>query len=263
MKRSAAPPSSKPKGCPAWMMTFGDCMSLLVCFFVMLIAFSDMESEKLSPMIGAMRGALGGVEQLEPFLIREDTPIVDADGLSQTPGEEQTLRFLTLEEMAEMVPQMIVEIRASSNTNPDGLPDRVLIRMIEDGLTIILQTKSLFIQGTADWENPKENRLWEGIAKLLAGHDNDILITAVLAQQTVVNSETSRSVWGLGVERAESVAGAMQTAMKADIQRFGTGVQIAGTDGTANTEAVLITILGERKVTDLRTIDKWPTGIWQ
>ena len=35
-----------PKGSPAWMATFSDLMNLLLCFFVMLFAMSDVNKQK-------------------------------------------------------------------------------------------------------------------------------------------------------------------------------------------------------------------------
>lgn len=263
MKSSRQQPQKKQAGCPAWMMTFGDCMSLLVCFFVMLIAFSNMQAEKLSAMIGAMSGALGGIAPIGKLEVSEHK--IQADGLTKVDGDAEKIRFLTLEEMSEMVPQMIAEIRASNQSEPDNWPDRVLIRMLEDGLTIILQTESLFIDGTADWANADDNALWNGLAKLLSGHDNPMLVTAILSRQTTVLSETWRSVWGLGVERAEAVAHVLQTAMQAEPTRFGTGVQIAHhQQDEALQNSVLITILGRNPIMDLRTgTTNHSIGEWQ
>ena len=36
-----------PAGAPAWMVTFADLMSLLVCFFVLIISFSIQDEQKL------------------------------------------------------------------------------------------------------------------------------------------------------------------------------------------------------------------------
>ena len=36
----------KAKGSPSWMTTFADLMSLLMCFFVMLLSYSEMDVEK-------------------------------------------------------------------------------------------------------------------------------------------------------------------------------------------------------------------------
>jgi chemotaxis protein MotB len=46
-------------GAPAWMVTFADLMSLLVCFFVLIISFSIMDDEKLQVVAGSMKDAFG------------------------------------------------------------------------------------------------------------------------------------------------------------------------------------------------------------
>ena len=44
---------------PAWVVTFGDLMSLLLCFFVLLLSFSNMDKQKFKEMAGAMEKAFG------------------------------------------------------------------------------------------------------------------------------------------------------------------------------------------------------------
>ncbi len=46
-------------GSPAWMATFADLMSLLMCFFVLLLAFSEMDLQKYKQVAGSMREAFG------------------------------------------------------------------------------------------------------------------------------------------------------------------------------------------------------------
>ena len=49
-----------PAGAPLWMCTFGDMMSLLLCFFILLFALSTMEIKKLIEASGSLRAAFGG-----------------------------------------------------------------------------------------------------------------------------------------------------------------------------------------------------------
>ena len=66
-----APPKKKEKKskrtpeslAPTWMLTLGDCISLLVTFFVLLISFSSMDEEKLMSVMGVFQGALGVVNK--------------------------------------------------------------------------------------------------------------------------------------------------------------------------------------------------------
>jgi len=42
-----------------WMVTYGDLMSLLLCFFVLLLSFSTISEKKVSQAIQSLQGALG------------------------------------------------------------------------------------------------------------------------------------------------------------------------------------------------------------
>lgn len=46
-------------GAPMWMATFGDLMSLLLTFFVLLLSFSTMNVEDFNEAMGSLQGALG------------------------------------------------------------------------------------------------------------------------------------------------------------------------------------------------------------
>ena len=47
------------EGAPAWVVTFGDLMSLLLCFFVLLLSFSEMDRNKYRIVSGSMKNAFG------------------------------------------------------------------------------------------------------------------------------------------------------------------------------------------------------------
>jgi len=44
---------------PAWLAAFGDLMSLLLCFFVLLLSMSTMNAVKVREAIGSFKGTLG------------------------------------------------------------------------------------------------------------------------------------------------------------------------------------------------------------
>lgn len=46
-------------GAPAWVMTFADLMSLLMCFFVLLLSFSELDRKKYKQVAGSMKAAFG------------------------------------------------------------------------------------------------------------------------------------------------------------------------------------------------------------
>jgi chemotaxis protein MotA len=57
--RPAVAKHAGPAGAPLWMVTFADLMSLLVCFFVLLISFSVPDTKKLKIVAGSIRDAFG------------------------------------------------------------------------------------------------------------------------------------------------------------------------------------------------------------
>ena len=51
-----------PKCLPGWLAAFGDLMSLLLCFFVLLLSMSTMDAKKVQEAIGSLAGALSVLE---------------------------------------------------------------------------------------------------------------------------------------------------------------------------------------------------------
>ena len=71
-----APSKEKETGAPAWVMTFADLMSLLMCFFVLLLAFSEMDVLKFKQIAGSMKAAFGVQREIKAKEIPKGTSIV-------------------------------------------------------------------------------------------------------------------------------------------------------------------------------------------
>ena len=63
-------------GVPAWVMTFADLMTLLMCFFVLLLAFSEMDVAKFKQLSGSMKDAFGVQSEIEVRTIPKGTSVV-------------------------------------------------------------------------------------------------------------------------------------------------------------------------------------------
>lgn len=78
-----------PKCMPEWLATFGDLMSLLLCFFVLLLSMSTMDAKKVKEAIGSLAGALsvleGGTQtEVSRERIQKATPIQKNEETAQT-----------------------------------------------------------------------------------------------------------------------------------------------------------------------------------
>ena len=61
-------PKCPPVGAPLWLATFADLMSLLMCFFVLLLSFATMDAKKFKKMADSMENAFG---------VQKDVPAYD------------------------------------------------------------------------------------------------------------------------------------------------------------------------------------------
>ena len=69
---SDPPPDEPPpceEGAPGWVVTFGDMMSLLLTFFILLLSFATMEKIKYKVLAGSIQTAFG-VQEVTPTFTR-------------------------------------------------------------------------------------------------------------------------------------------------------------------------------------------------
>lgn len=70
------PEEEAPAGLPAWLATFADLMSLLMCFFVLLLSFSEMDVQKYKQVAGSMKDAFGVQNEINVKDIPKGTSII-------------------------------------------------------------------------------------------------------------------------------------------------------------------------------------------
>ncbi len=64
------------EGLPPWLATFADLMSLLMCFFVLLLSFAEMDVLKYKQVAGAMRLAFGVQRDVKASEIPKGTSVI-------------------------------------------------------------------------------------------------------------------------------------------------------------------------------------------
>ncbi len=84
-----------PECMPEWLATFGDLMSLLLCFFVLLLSMSTMDAKKVEEAIGSLAGAMSVLEggsqtEVSKRRIQLATPIEKTDETAQTVNKLST-----------------------------------------------------------------------------------------------------------------------------------------------------------------------------
>jgi chemotaxis protein MotB len=74
-------------GAPPWVMTFADLMSLLMCFFVLLLAFSEMDVLKFKQLAGSMKAAFGVQREVAVKEIPKGTSVIAREFSPGRPDE--------------------------------------------------------------------------------------------------------------------------------------------------------------------------------
>ena len=77
---------------PAWMSTFSDLMNLLLCFFVLLYASSNVDEEKIQRIMASFNQASFSV--LESGSVSLDEGQIVSGGVTQLPGIESILEYI-------------------------------------------------------------------------------------------------------------------------------------------------------------------------
>lgn len=143
---AAAPEDDGPPGTPAWMATFADLMSLLMCFFVLLLSFSEMDLQKYKQVAGSMKNAFGVQNQTKVMDIPKGTSIIAQEF---SPGKTQPT-------VLDKVNQFTVETNHKSLRV--GNPEAPKIENLDDEQTKELldeQMAFLMAQTAADAANLK------------------------------------------------------------------------------------------------------------
>ncbi|MGR9115201.1 MAG: flagellar motor protein MotB [Gammaproteobacteria bacterium] len=83
-------PKCPPAGAPMWLATFADLMSLLMCFFVLLLSFATMDAIKFKKMADSMKNAFGVQKDVPVYDIPLGTSII-AQHFSPAPTEPTPL----------------------------------------------------------------------------------------------------------------------------------------------------------------------------
>ncbi|MCU7555771.1 flagellar motor protein MotB [Alteromonas sp. ASW11-19] len=110
-------PKCPPEGLPAWMGTFADLMSLLMCFFVLLLAFSEMDVLKFKQIAGSMKFAFGVQNKIEVKDIPKGTSVI---AMEFRPGRPDPTPIESIQQQTIEMTQQMLEFQAGDEDAAGG-----------------------------------------------------------------------------------------------------------------------------------------------
>ena len=172
--------------CPSWMVTMGDSMSLLLCFFVMMLNFGSLRSDELMNVFGVLTGGkiivpiLGtGQEMVRQRLAGEDenSPVV----LRQAG-----------------IPRHLADLRR--RLAAEGYAQHVSLADLKYGLRIRFPEGVVFQADGA--LSPEGRKLLGNVVNIFQGTPNEIRLTATSAR----NGSEGEAAYGKALAVADFLA---------------------------------------------------------
>ncbi len=166
------------------MTTFSDLMSLLLCFFVLLLSFSEMDVARFKEVAGSLRDAFGVQREEVVFQIPKGIDVVST---------EFPARF-TVDELLERVKAAVKLELIKGEIQIESLKDRVILRFKDE---------LMFPKGSAEL-TPRAKAVLLKLGEVLALFDGEIIV-AGHTDNLPIHSQKFRSNWDLSAARAVSV----------------------------------------------------------
>ena len=227
-------------GIPAWVVTFADLMSLLMCFFVLLLSFSEIDAMKFKQIAGELSKAFGVRRDVPALKIPMGTsPIFDnfspgkpeptpVDQVRQQTTEElPQLDTLRAELEAELEQKVASTTEKQVQFNMQAIKD-VLEQELTEGrlqleqdrkrVIIRIEERGSFQSGSAVMTEDFEDMLFK-ISEVLSQLPGEITVEGH-TDDIPINTPRFNSNWDLSAARASSVANALLATGAVEAQRL-------------------------------------------
>ena len=197
-----------PPGAPEWMTTYGDMMTLLLCFFVLIVSFSEIKKDDVyQAVIKEIKQAFGmhgGGGKI---------PITDDPALSLIQ------RLDALQRKQQKVPNR-------SNTKDPGQQGREpQVTKVREGMMITTGGRITFEPGSARLSEESKESLRQ-VAEVFKGWENLVEIRGHAASLELPEGGTLRGgegfsdLWHLSHARAKAVFDYLTQELQIDPDRF-------------------------------------------
>lgn len=176
-----------PEGAPAWMLTYGDMMTLLLCFFVLIVSFSEIKKEDMwQAVVEEIQQAFG----------------MKGGGGKLPTKDDPALSFI------ERIEAMRIEhhrIPKKSNVDDPGMEGREReVTTVRKGMLFVVGGRVTFEPGSADLSQQAKVTLRRG-AELIRGRNQIVEIRGHTARGELGHTSAFRDLRDLALARAEAV----------------------------------------------------------
>jgi len=195
------------EGAPAWALTFGDMMSLLLCFFVLMFSMSEIKVEKFLIAADSLRSGLGhGASKMKASAGMGGSSALDTDVLTSDPAPyDITIAMDDVDDVLEFIGQTLESFVANQ-----GAEGKLGVHRDDSGVTLNIRDIVLFDSGSAALRAQSRELMADlgtivsefAMPIVVAGHTDDRPIrTAMFPSNWELSSARAATVARIVLER--------------------------------------------------------------
>jgi chemotaxis protein MotB len=175
-----------------WMDTYGDLVTLLLCFFVLLFSFSSVNAEKWEALVGALSGT--GVMDAAPPLQAPEIEITDSTKVNQMDEEDRIFAEANIAQLANTIGGFIEE---------NGVAVDMSVNLDDYTVTMHFSDNVFFRSGDAELM-PESIPILNSVMDLLASSRDLLSMINIEGHTDNVPIHTAKypSNWELSTDRA-------------------------------------------------------------
>ncbi|WP_243546416.1 OmpA/MotB family protein [Pseudodesulfovibrio tunisiensis] len=187
--RQPEPPKQE-EGLPAWMATFADMMTLLLCFFVLLLSFAEQDVEKFRDAMGSLKGAFGvrEVRAVSKDMALFNTSKSTQDMVSKISHDERLLLGVVMR-IKSLLEDEDVEMRKGTGVTAD-----------RDGVVFSADSAAMFKPGTAELTT-RASAILDNVVKVLKDYKLNLVVRGHTDDRPISTNKFP-SNWELSAARA-------------------------------------------------------------
>ena len=175
-------------GAPEWMVTYGDTMTLLLCFFVILVSMSEIkQDQRFQDVMESLRKAFGGYRGA-----------VGAVPIENTPVNSLIIKLLELE-----VPPNTDKLGDSDEEGIHG--KKIRVTNVRDGIEVVVGGRITFDRFSATLM-PEGRELLGRTAERLRGYNTKILVRGHATREPLPEDSIYTDARDLSFARAKATA---------------------------------------------------------
>jgi len=201
-------PEEKENG-ERWLLTYADLITLLMIFFVVMYAMSNVDQAKYEQLASSLNSAMGSGGST-PTMIGAGGPSTAVVGVDSVALDGSSSEAST---QAEQTKLQGIKEQVDSYLKKNGLDGSASATIQERGLAISIQDTLIFDSGKADLKAGTEAKILE-IGRMLSSIDNYINVEGN-TDSVAINTYEFKDNWALASSRADNV---LRVLLKAGIQ---------------------------------------------